>query len=136
MPSSVEVSGEAEVTIGGRPFRLRRQFLEDIPAHNLKDAIARLRRALLVFHSPVDTVVGIESASAIFQAARHPKSFVSLDRADQLLSDEADALYVGTVLGAGASRYIGAPQATRADAAGHAAAEPRIVTVAEAGRDR
>jgi putative redox protein len=130
--AAIQASGEAEVTIGGRPFRLRRQFLEDIAAHNLKDAIADLRRALLVFHSPVDAVVGIESASAIFQAARHPKSFVSLDRADHLLSDEADALYVGTVLGAWASRYIGAPEAARPEAAGHGAGEPITVTVAEA----
>ncbi len=107
----IEARGEAEVTLGGRSFPIRRQFLEDISRHRLAEAIAHLRKALLVFHSPVDTVVGIENASEIFRAASHPKSFVSLDKADHLLSNEADARYVATVLAAWATRYL--PEAAR-----------------------
>jgi putative redox protein len=103
----LETRGEAEVALGGRPFRVKRQLVEDLHGHDLEDAIGELGRALLVFHSPVDEVVGIEHARRIYEAAKHPKSFVSLDDADHLLlRDEADARYVAEVLAAWASRYL------------------------------
>lgn len=102
----IERDGEATVRIAGRPFRIGRQFLEDLEEENMRAAIGDLRRALLVMHSPVDEVVGIDSAARIYEAARHPKSFVSLDDADHLLTDAADARYVGRVLAAWASAYL------------------------------
>jgi putative redox protein len=104
--AEIDARGEAEVELAGRKFRVRREFLEDIAAQKLTAAIAALRRALIVFHSPRDAVVGIDNASAIFLAARHPKSFVSLDDADHLLTRRADAQYVGAVLATWASRYL------------------------------
>jgi alpha-beta hydrolase superfamily lysophospholipase len=111
----IEARGEAEVLLGGRPFRIRRQFLEDISAQNLEAAIRNLRRALLVFHAPRDEIVGIDNASRIFAAAKHPKSFVSLDDADHLLRRRADARYVAEVLAAWAGRYLGSEAADRDD---------------------
>lgn len=103
---AIERTGEATVDIGGRPFRIRRQFLEDIAAQNLREKIATLRRPLIIFHAPRDSIVGIENASEIFAAAKHPKSFVSLDDADHLLSRADDSRFVARVLAAWASRYI------------------------------
>lgn len=99
-------TGEAEVRLAGRTFRIRREFLEDVAAARLGPAIAELRRALLVFHSPVDEIVGIDSAARIYAAAKHPKSFVSLDDADHLLTRREDAAYVADVIAAWASRYL------------------------------
>jgi putative redox protein len=98
--------GEAEVTIAGRPFTLRRKFLDDLTGIDPEAVIRDLDRALLVLHSPLDEVVGIENAARIFQAARHPKSFVSLDQADHLLSNLADSRYAGAVIAAWARRYL------------------------------
>jgi putative redox protein len=98
--------GEAEVDIGGRPFRIRRSFVDDLAKHDQGQRIAALKRSLLVLHSPVDTVVSIENASTIFSAAKHPKSFVSLDRADHLLRRSADAQYVAEVIAAWSSHYV------------------------------
>ena len=102
----LEERGEAEVRIAGRSFRIRKQFLEDLEATRMEQAVADLGRALLVFHSPVDRIVGVENAARIFGWAKHPKSFVSLDRADHLLTNEADSQYLGSVLAAWASKYI------------------------------
>jgi alpha/beta superfamily hydrolase len=102
----IEKRGEAEVSLAGRNFKIKKQFLEDIKQASMYDAIATLGRALIVFHSPADNVVGIDNAAGIFKAARHPKSFVSLDTADHLLSDERDSRYVGRVIAAWAGRYI------------------------------
>ena len=104
----IEDRGEAEVTLGGRQFTIRAQFLDDLKAQRLADQIAAMKKALIVFHSPIDDIVGIDNASAIFQAARHPKTFVSLDHADHLLTRREDAVYVAEVLSAWAGRYIGA----------------------------
>ncbi len=104
----IEQDGEAEVDLGGRRFRVRKALLDDLEAQSMGDAIHRLGRALLIFHSPRDRVVGIDNAAAIYQAALHPKSFVSLDHADHLVSDEADAEYIGTVTAAWASKYVDA----------------------------
>jgi len=102
--------GEVEVTLAGRPFRISRTFVDDIAEQNLKQKVAALRKALLIFHSPTDEVVGIESASMIFSAAKHPKSFVSLAGADHLLSRWSDAAYVANVIAAWAERYLDLPE--------------------------
>ncbi len=105
----IEQEGEAVVRLAGRPFRIGRAFLEDLEAPRLEGAARDLGRALLIFHSPIDPIVGIENAARLYQAARHPKSFVSLDQADHLLTDEADARYVGAVLAAWAQKYVDLP---------------------------
>jgi uncharacterized OsmC-like protein/alpha/beta superfamily hydrolase len=102
----IAAAGEAKVTISGRSFTLRQKFLDDLKNIDPEAAIRNLDRALLVMHSPIDDVVGIENAARIFQSARHPKSFVSLDRADHLLTNRADSLYAGTLIAAWAKRYI------------------------------
>ncbi len=102
----IERSGEAEVLLAGRRFRVQRQLLEDVRSQALLPAIAGLDRALLVFHAPADEYVGIESAREIFEAAKHPKSFISLAGSDHLLTRRDDATYVGRVLGAWAARYV------------------------------
>ncbi len=94
------------MTLAGRQFAVRKQFVDDAKAQALHDRIAKLGRALLVMHSPIDQTVGIENATAIFQAARHPKSFVSLDDADHLLSRERDAGYAAQVIAGWSSRYL------------------------------
>lgn len=104
----IEAKGEAEVTLAGRQFKIKAQFLDDLKAQNLADRIAAMKKALIVFHSPVDATVGIENAAAIFQAAKHPKTFVSLDNADHLLTRRADSIYVADVLSAWATRYVDA----------------------------
>jgi len=105
-------SGSAQVSVGGRPFTIERHFLEDISAHNMKAAIAKLGRALIIFHAPRDETVSIENAEKIFVAAKHPKSFVSLDDADHLMHNPDDALYVSGVIAAWAESYIDAPKTT------------------------
>jgi putative redox protein len=104
--AEIDVHGEAEVELAGRKFKIRREFLEDVAQQKLAAAISGLRRALIVFHAPRDATVSIDNASAIFLAAKHPKSFVSLDDADHLLTRRADGQYVGAVLAAWASRYL------------------------------
>jgi len=104
--AEIEANGVAEVQLVGRPFHIKKQFLEDIEGQKLERKIASLKKALLVFHSPIDATVGVENAGMIFQAAKHPKSFVSLDNADHLLSKRADAVYVAEVIAAWAGRYI------------------------------
>jgi putative redox protein len=99
-------AGEAQVDIGGRPFTIRRQFLEDLERHDPAKHIGALKKALLILHSPRDNIVGIDNASRIFMAAKHPKSFVSLDDADHLLTRAQDAAYAAEVLAAWASRYL------------------------------
>jgi|AraplaMF_Col_mMF_1032025.scaffolds.fasta_scaffold00048_54 putative redox protein len=103
--------GEAEVQLGGRPFTIRRSFVDDLRNHDQAARIARLHHPLLVLHSPVDQTVGIENASAIFLAAKHPKSFVSLDNADHLLTRESDATYAADLIATWASRYLGSATA-------------------------
>ena len=110
--------GEADVTIAGRPFTLRKQFLDDLAGIDPEAAIRDLGRALLVMHSPMDDVVGIENAARIFQTARHPKSFVSLDQADHLLSNLADSRYAGAVIAAWARRYLAPTPAATAKGPG------------------
>ena len=102
----IERDGVASVTLAGRTFPISKQLVEDARGQALGDRIANLRKALLVMHAPLDQTVGIEHATAIFTAAKHPKSFVSLDSADHLLSDRHDAAYAASVIAAWASRYL------------------------------
>ena len=104
---TVEAQGESKVQIGSRQFRIKRQLLDDLDNYADAAHLRELRRPLLVFHSPVDDIVSIDEAAKIYQAALHPKSFVSLDNADHLLSKREDAEYVAETLVAWASRYLG-----------------------------
>ncbi len=96
----------AKVSLGGRSFTIQKQFIEDLDRHNTLDHIKELGKALLVFHSPVDQIVSIDEATRIYLAAKHPKSFITLDQADHLLSDKDDANYVAAVITAWVSRYL------------------------------
>ena len=107
---TIRQQGEVEVALAGRPFRIKREFLDDVAGKKLDDCLATLRKALLVFHSPTDDTVGIDNASHIFTAAKHPKSFVSLAGADHLLSKKDDAVYVANVIAAWAERYLDKPE--------------------------
>jgi putative redox protein len=98
--------GEAEVDLGGRPFRITRAFLDDVEGASIAPELARLRAALLVMHAPRDEIVGIDNATRIFMAAKHPKSFVTLDDADHLISRATDADYAADVIATWASRYL------------------------------
>jgi len=113
--SEIEAKGSAVVNLAGRQFEIKKQFLEDIAAQSLEDRIKKLRKALLIFHSPVDEIVGIDNASAIFQAALHPKSFISLDKADHLLSRKIDSEYVAATISAWAGRYVLSADSKAAD---------------------
>ena len=117
----IREKGQAEVTLAGRPFTVKAQFLDDLKNQSVLKCAATLKKPLLIFHAPRDETVGIENASEIFIAAKHPKSFVSLDTADHLLSDAGDARYAAGVLAAWAERYLGPPasepeETRRADA--------------------
>ena len=104
--AELESKGEMELSIGGRNFTLKKQFLDDVREAQTCAAIGDLKRALLIFHSPVDETVDIKHAQRIYESARHPKSFVTLDRADHLLSQESDARYVGTMIATWADKYV------------------------------
>lgn len=127
----ITAKGEIEATLAGRPFRISRAFVDDLAEHKLLARIAELRKALLIFHSPSDEIVGIENASRIFTAAKHPKSFVSLAGADHLLSRRSDSAYVANVIHAWAERYLDAQQ----DAA-EAPHDPSAVVVHETRQGR
>jgi uncharacterized OsmC-like protein/alpha-beta hydrolase superfamily lysophospholipase len=115
----VRDKGEAEVVLSGRQFRIRRSFIADAEQYRLADRISSLGKALLVMHAPHDAVVSIEHASKIFLAAKHPKSFVSLDDADHLLSNAGSAAYAARVIDAWASKYIPeAPAASENETSG------------------
>src|SRR6266852_5297109 len=102
----IRKQGEVEVSLAGRPFHISSEFLDDIAEHNLMTHVAKLHKALLVMHAPTDDTVGIDNATNIFLAAKHPKSFVSLDGTDHLLSGKRDAGYVADVIAAWGSRYL------------------------------
>ncbi len=136
--AEIEETGEAEVCLAARPFRIRKQFLDDISSQPQADRIRRLGAALLVMHSPVDETVGVENAREIFDVARHPKSFVSLDGADHLLTRPADARFAASVLAAWASRYLDDDAASSAQPTNsttpEAEAKEGVVVVSENGR--
>lgn len=110
--AEIEKNGNALVNIGGRDFTIKKQFLDDIENTTVDTVLRNLKKSLLIFHSPQDMVVSIDNAEGIFKAAFHPKSFVSLDRADHLLTNRKDADYVGRVIAAWAGRYLSIPDDT------------------------
>jgi putative redox protein len=115
---TLETEGEAEVSLGGRKFRIGRSFLDDLYQHPMKDRIHRLRKALLIMHSPIDETVDISDAGSIFESALHPKSFVSLDDADHLLRRREDAEFVASTIAGWADRYFRNDDAEPAESVG------------------
>lgn len=108
----IKDAGSAEVSIEGRPFRIKRQFLEDINDVNMEHRVGSMKLPLLILHSPQDLTVGIDEAKKLYQAAKHPKSFVTLDGADHLMSNKADAGYAGRMIGQWVMRYLEKPEST------------------------
>ncbi len=106
---TIEQRGEACVSLAGRPFHIRKDFVDDVRSQSVREGIRSLRKALLVMHSPIDKLVPVEEAARIYRSAMHPKSFISLDNADHLLSNVRDSRYAGHVLAAWASRFIQNP---------------------------
>ena len=129
----IREKGELEVSLAGRPFRIKREFLDDIAEHRLTETVAKLHKPLLIFHSPTDDTVGINNATHLFVAAKHPKSFVSLTGADHLLSQKQDAIYVADMISAWAIRYLDAESAAKTAVANPA---PGIVVVSETGASK
>lgn len=103
---SIETQGSAKVCVGGRPFAITREFLRDLREHTLDSVLPKLAKPVLFLHAPRDAIVGIENAAQLFHHAKHPKSFVSLDDADHLLSRPADAIYAAEVIASWAARYL------------------------------
>jgi len=106
----IEAQGSATVSIGGRPFKIKQQFVEDLLQHDPYERIRNLRKPLLVMHGPFDQIVGVENARKIYNAAIHPKSFISLDDADHLLSKKAHSLYVADMIACWVQKYIPTPE--------------------------
>ncbi|OEK06916.1 bifunctional alpha/beta hydrolase/OsmC family protein [Roseivirga misakiensis] len=102
----IKVSGKADVSLGGRPFTIKKQFIDDLQHYEDSEGIKNLNKPLLILHSPQDETVDIKNAEKIYTAAMHPKSYISLDGADHLLSKKADAQYVGEVVASWAKRYV------------------------------
>ncbi|HYN37906.1 MAG TPA: bifunctional alpha/beta hydrolase/OsmC family protein [Rhodospirillales bacterium] len=129
----IRTRGSVEVSLAGRPFTIKREFIDDVAEHNLLAQVSSLRKALLIMHAPTDDTVGIDNATKIFVAAKHPKSFVSLAGANHLLGDKGDAVYVADLIAAWAMRYIdaGTPELSVG-----APEVPRQVTVRETGRGK
>jgi len=125
---SIESEGQAQVLLAGRPFTIKKQFLDDIEAQELPGSLRSLKRALLVMHAPLDELVGVGNAGEIFGNAMHPKSFIALDGADHLLSRREDSVYAGQVLAAWAERYLDTRDPTQP-----VAAEGEVVAQTAAG---
>lgn len=104
--SEIEGKGEAVVNIGGKSFKIKKQFMSDLKSHAVLQKVKELKKPLLILHAPFDKIVGINNAEEIYIAAKHPKSFISLDKADHLLSNPDDSLYAGMVIASWASKYI------------------------------
>jgi uncharacterized OsmC-like protein/pimeloyl-ACP methyl ester carboxylesterase len=104
----IEESGGANVNLAGRTFRIEKQFVDDARRQPIHDAVTALKKPLLILHAPRDQIVSIENATELFLAAKHPKSFVSLDTADHLLTDPEDAAFAGRVIAGWLTRYIAA----------------------------
>lgn len=102
----INQSGKAIVSIGGRAFTINKQFIDDIQGRNIQHILGKYKNSILILHSPQDDTVGIENAAEIYKFASHPKSFVSLNGADHLLSDKRDAEYVGNIISTWAERYL------------------------------
>ena len=130
----IEATGAAQVTLAGRQFTIRKQFLDDVRGQSLSDRIANLKRALLVLHAPLDATVGIENAGRIFAAAKHPKSFVSLHGADHLLSNRRDAVFAADMIAVWAARFL--DEAAETGMGEEAGVPAGTVRVAETGQGR
>lgn len=113
--AEIEAKGSAEVRLGQRTVRIGRAFLDDVRGSSIREALQRLRRPLLIMHAPADTIVGIDNARELYDGARHPKSFVSLDGADHMLTDPRDSDYAAGVIAAWAERYLPPPPAPTVD---------------------
>jgi uncharacterized OsmC-like protein/alpha-beta hydrolase superfamily lysophospholipase len=125
---NIRSQGQAQVSLAGRPFTIKREFLDDVAENSLMEKIKGLHKALLVMHSPTDDTVGIDNATRIFTTAKHPKSFVSLSGADHLLSNRRDSAYVADMIAAWATRYV---DFAAAETVAEAADKPRQVVVRE-----
>ena len=106
LEETITKKGEATLSIGGRPFKIKKQFLEDLESHNLENEVKKLRKPLLIMHSPHDLIVGIENAASLYHQAIHPKSFISLNGADHLITEKKDAFYVAEVISSWVKRYV------------------------------
>lgn len=104
--NEIKNNGTSNINIGGRPFTIEKHFLEDIKNKNTREILSNNNKALLVLHSPQDNIVGIKNAADIYKFAKHPKSFISLDKADHLLTKKEDSIYVGNVIATWANRYL------------------------------
>ncbi|HLW32805.1 MAG TPA: alpha/beta fold hydrolase [Aequorivita sp.] len=138
--TEINKHGKARVNLGGVDFTIKKQFLDDLENKPLQDVVRDFRKALLILHSPQDTVVGIKNAEEIFIAARHPKSFVSLDGIDHLLSKKEDSQYVGKVIAGWASHYVSiSPQeevTTKSRVAGSLDGDDKFTTHLKLGNHR
>lgn len=128
----IKTHGQLEVQLGGRPFTIQKQFLDDLEANTIRERVQNLGRALLVMHSPIDEIVDIDNARQLYVAAKHPKSFISLDDADHLLRKRRDAEYAASVLAAWAWRYLPEAPPSLATTDGDTLAEGQV-EVAETG---
>ena len=126
-------SESVEISLGGRPFKVGRQFLDDLDSHSQHERIAHLSAALLVLHSPTDQIVSIDNAREIFDAAHHPKSFVALDGADHLLTNAVDAKFAADIISAWVTRYVPTLRTGIATETGSPVLEPGTVRVTENG---
>lgn len=108
--AKIEREGKAQVNLSGRPFTIKKHFLDDLKKQPIKEVVGSMRKALLILHSPQDAIVSVNNAEEIYMAAHHPKSFVSLDGADHLLSRKEDSIYTGKVIAGWASRYVAIPE--------------------------
>ena len=128
----IKTKGDVVVNLGGGPIHISRQFIEDVNKQSILESLPLMHKALLIFHSPVDAIVNIENARKIYDAAKHPKSFISLDHANHLLTDKRDAIYVADVLAAWASRYVN----LHAEEQSAVKSEPGTVIVTETGQGK
>ena len=106
----IEEKGEAVINLAGQKIKIKKQFIDDVSSQNLKAVLSEMRKPILVIHSPQDTIVGIENAKEIYLNAFHPKSFISIDKADHLLSKKEDSKYVGELIAGWAKRYLNIPE--------------------------
>ena len=105
----INKNGKALVNIGGRSFSIKKQFIEDLEKKELKEILPKLKKSILILHSPQDSIVEIKNAEELYLAAKHPKSFVTLEGADHLLSNKKDSQYAGNIIGSWATRYLEIP---------------------------
>ena len=131
--SKIKADGQAEVSLGGRPFSVRKEFIEDVNEKSVTDQLSSNRKPLLICHSPTDSIVSVDHARKIYEAAKHPKNFVSLDGADHLLTNPADATFVATLIATWATRYLGEDSAAKNTGSKQLAPESGVLVAERAG---